>query len=496
MGKYVAAFYQGHDSSLAIVGEGRIVHFEAERLSRTRHDSADMSRWLIDACAQLGIQTSDIAAFAGISGAMGAAPSFYRTEVELHRSDRSACGVSRPTYCFPHHIAHVAYALYSSPYAAARIIAIDACGDGQVMPFRGAHMPDCMYGWAVHPFGQCEPTEMRITRLTSQCVGACWIEACQALYGRPNCEGKIMALCGVPSSMWESTGFTEEQRVEIRQLQEFTNQRFLELAAMTDAAPFDHGRNRAPLAFAGGCALNGIAVYNILKQRYATQIHVPPSVDDGGISVGAAMYVLHAILGEPRVEYSPDTIAFAGFTEPELEGAPPADRIAELLADGKVVALAHGRAESGPRALGHRSILADPRSLAMKDRINQIKGREAYRPVAPVVMKEYADDLFDLIDHDAYRYMTTIAQSKPRMQEIAPAGVHYDGSARVQVVEKGHTLYPILERFYALTGVPVLLNTSFNIGGEAMCNSAAHARDTFARSTIDVLCVGSELTIR
>jgi len=168
----------------------------------------------------------------------------------------------------------------------------------------------------------------------------------------------------------------------------------------------------------------------------------------------------------------------------------PAEEIAQRLADGKVVAILHGRDEWGPRALGARSILADPRTAEMKDHLNaKIKFREEFRPFAPVVKKEAYGDWFETLDMDESPYMLYTHKSK-RPEQTA-AVTHVDGTSRVQTVsaEQNRYLYGIIDAFERKTGVPVVTNTSFNLKGEPMVSSPSDALKTFYASGIDTLAL-------
>lgn len=496
MGRYVAAAYQGHDASFAVVGEGRIAHMERERLTRVRHDGGvggdlhDQYQRCID---QLGINDSEVEAVVGLSGCLASGKSWdnYNEIVEKGQWH------GKPLYILPHHTAHLAYAFYTSPFVSARIVAQDGGGDGYMVPFLGNHSVDCIIGDAFHPFGESiggnGPAFFDAQWLPGHMIGGCWITASMQLFPTASgdqsyAEGKVMALYGVPRERFtELTGFHTDQYEEVQRLQKMTNMLFGRLVAPDRVGP---------VCVAGGCALNGIAMYELLGRGDISAVWVPPAVDDGGTSVGAALLALHQLLGVPRIEYAPTEVAFAGFSEPELMGELPAVEIAKFIAEGKVVAVANGRAESGPRALGNRSFLAHPQLPGMRDRLNQIKGRESFRPVAPAVLDEFAGQLFDLRGSPAsYEFMTMIANSLRPAREMCPEALHFDGTARVQVVFPGRPLRPVLEAFYALTGCPVLLNTSFNCRGEAMVNTAADARDTFARSMADVLVVGSRIEV-
>jgi carbamoyltransferase len=175
------------------------------------------------------------------------------------------------------------------------------------------------------------------------------------------------------------------------------------------------------------------------------------------------------------------------------------DRVAASLAEGKVVGWFQGRFEWGPRALGNRSILADPRRASMKDVVNtKIKFREPYRPFAPSVLVERAAEYFELADPARTypaRFMLLVVKVREGKRTVLPATTHVDGTGRVQVVlrETNPTYHRLIERFGEATGVPVLLNTSFNLRGEPIVASPADAYSTFRRSGLDLLALGPYL---
>jgi carbamoyltransferase len=211
------------------------------------------------------------------------------------------------------------------------------------------------------------------------------------------------------------------------------------------------------LVYGGGVALNCLA--NRLLGDYYDNIWIMPNPGDAGSSLGAAC------LGySKRVNW---TNAFLGY---DISGPYPANRIIDCLLTDKIVGVASGRAEFGPRALGHRSLLADPRGQEIKDKVNEIKRRQKFRPFAPIILEERADMYFDMPrGFDNSRYMQTIARC--RHPHIFPAIVHHDGTSRVQTVPNdGSGIRELLEKWYLLTGCPMLLNTSLNIRGEPMVN--------------------------
>jgi carbamoyltransferase len=209
------------------------------------------------------------------------------------------------------------------------------------------------------------------------------------------------------------------------------------------------------LVFMGGCALNSSA--NTLLWKLFDDVWIMPNPGDAGSSLGAAaaLYGRHINWETPYLGY-------------DLGGEYPVDKIIQGIQKNKIVAVATGRAEYGPRALGNRSILADPRDPDIKDKVNLIKQREPFRPFAPVVMEEFASEWFDMKFKSPYMQYT-VKCLKP---EKIPSVVHSDGTSRVQTVNKDqhNGLWNTLNKFYSLTGVPILLNTSLNIKGQPLLN--------------------------
>ena len=262
------------------------------------------------------------------------------------------------------------------------------------------------------------------------------------------------------------------------------------------------------LCLAGGVALNSVANGRILRESPFEEIYVQPAAGDGGGALGAALWGRHGVLGKPRTftmdhaywgkEYGPAEIEqflqtagvrYRGVDDDEELVAQVVDRLRE----GKVVGWFQGRFEWGPRALGNRSILADPRRADMKDIVNtKIKFREPYRPFAPSVLVERVNDFFELAEPARQypaRFMLYVVDVKPDKREVVPAITHVDGTARLQVVTRADAprYYRLIECFGEATGVPVLLNTSFNLRGEPIVNTPAEAFRTFSASEMDVL---------
>lgn len=270
------------------------------------------------------------------------------------------------------------------------------------------------------------------------------------------------------------------------------------------------------LCLAGGVALNSVANSKIRSGTPFKHLFVQPASGDGGGALGAALAYYHS-QGKPRSfvmkhayfgkEYSENEIRevlerrqinFKNF----LDEGSLVERVAGLIADGKVIGWFQGRAEWGPRALGNRSIIADPRSHKMKDIVNtKIKFREPYRPFAPSILAESAEEFFDLpqaMTESPARFMLYVVQVRNSKREVVPAITHVDGSARPQLVfkEESPRYYKLIEAFKNKTGVPLLMNTSFNLRGEPIVNSPDDALNTFFKSEMDACVLGNFLILK
>jgi carbamoyltransferase len=259
------------------------------------------------------------------------------------------------------------------------------------------------------------------------------------------------------------------------------------------------------LCMAGGVALNCVANGKILRHTPFKNIFIQPAAGDAGGAIGAAAYVYHSLLKKPRKykmehtflgpEYSDKDIekmlATKKVNSRPLKRSAMAQAVAKLIKNQKVIGLFQGRMEYGPRALGNRSILADARNPENKDRVNlKIKFRESFRPFAPSVLEEDMTKWFDI--NVPSPYMILVAQAKSKQ---IPSVIHVDGSSRIHTVnKKTNPLYwQIINQFKKLTGVPVIINTSFNQRGEPIVMTPEDAFNCFLRTDMDYLAIGSFL---
>jgi carbamoyltransferase len=264
------------------------------------------------------------------------------------------------------------------------------------------------------------------------------------------------------------------------------------------------GRNTSNLCITGGTALNCPANTRLRNESRFTHVSVAPGCGDSGLAIGSALALYHNVFDEPRVNLGAGPDAYLGLRgSAEISGSQlrsingavevrelddAATDAAKMLADNFVVAWFDGRSELGPRALGHRSILADPRHIENWARVNRIKGREPWRPFAPIVLEEKAHVWYG----DApIPSLFMLFNARCRSNRV-PAVTHVDGSARIQTVTRATgSVHGVLTRFFELTGVPILMNTSFNGPGEPIIETPEQALSFLLSSGLDAVYFGS-----
>jgi len=269
------------------------------------------------------------------------------------------------------------------------------------------------------------------------------------------------------------------------------------------------------LCMAGGVALNSVANGRVMREAGFDDVYIQPNAGDAGGSLGAALYAWHVLLKKPRKfimehayygkEYTNDqhvaAVEKVGYKYERIEDVNQmAGRVVDAMTKGQVISLFQGRFEWGPRALGNRSIMADPRDKAMQEVVNtKIKFREAFRPFAPVVPEERAAEFFDLEKIDGQypqRFMLMVSPIPEAKQAVIPAVSHM-GTGRLQTVRRewNPLYYEITHQFGQATGVPVLMNTSFNLRGEPLVTTPENALATFTASDLDLLIL-DQLLVR
>ena len=376
--------------------------------------------------------------------------------------------------CYPHHLSHAAAGFQTSPFDRATVVVIDAIGEFDTVTIWAAEYN--AEGRAVYKklWGQRYPHSIGLfysavtARLGLRPLDEEYITMGMAAYG------SRMSSVLMHSQLIDSVRdirFKENLHAGL-DADAFMGYTDSDIAAgaqavaeeliysiMQRARDFNFSTN---LVYQGGVALNCLA--NRTLGEYFENIWIMPCPGDAGSSLGAA-----ALAYGQRIGW---TTANLGH---RIAGDYPVDAVIDCLVSDRIVGVASGRAEFGPRALGNRSLLADPRGVDIKDRVNEIKRRQQFRPFAPAILEEHVDDYFDMpTGFVTSRYMQIVGRC--RSPDLYPAIVHRDGTSRIQTVAAdGSGFRQLLEAWYARTGCPMLLNTSLNIRGEPMVNDRADA---------------------
>jgi carbamoyltransferase len=529
-----------HDPAAALVVDGETVAAaEEERFSRRKHgkDSVPFSTWELPErsmrwCLEAGgLDAGDLDAVAySYDPSLAPAPGSDLT-VDGWEGLRSLYAERAPLFMrtvlrgldpgivrfVPHHMAHAASAFLAGPHRTASVMVLDGRGE------RSSYLA-----------GRAVEGELSIlaTQPLPHSLGLMYEEVTEHLgFRRSSDEYKVMGLAayGRPAfldDLRRAIRTTPDGGFELdpiewstfvkRRTGESWDPEHADLAMsvqvrleeiLLELADWIHERTGDDaLVMAGGVALNCLANSRISREGPFRSLWVQPAAGDAGTALGAALAAARALGDEVR----PMTTAALGpaWTDDEIEDAlvaadlgferpaDVADAVAQVIADDGIVAWFQGRAEYGPRALGHRSLLADPRNADNLERLNAVKGREQFRPVAPMVLADRAGAIFDGPLPSPYMLFTH--DVRPEWRERIPAATHVDGSARIQTVDRREE--PLVARMLAAferrTGVPVVINTSLNTAGRPIVNSPRDALEVFGSAPVTALAMGPFLVRR
>lgn len=549
-----------HDTAAALLIDGRLAAFaEEERFRRVKHTIAFPERAIAWCLRDAGLTAADLTGAAfywkpwhGLARRLGQTlrglPDTLANVRRMQAGNlRKMWGVRReleqrfgyrgPFSFVNHYLAHAYHAAFHSPFERALVLVVDGNGEIASTLFALREGEDVTpLTWTYYPHS----------------LGLLWCTATEWLgYRQNHDEGKVMGLAPygeealVPamrrliraggdgtfrldmsyfdyhrarrrwfSPRWEATfgparrpeePLTDRHRAAAFALQKVTEETLQALIERMTAA----WRVR-DLALTGGVALNCVANGKLAASGLVDGLYVPPAAYDAGAAVGAALWMDREVFGArghrsesspcggphyPEAEYA---AALRGAGLPVARVADAAARAADLLAAGKIVGWFQGRMENGPRALGHRSILADPRGAEMKDHLNaRVKHREGYRPFGPSVLVERAAEIFETGGRES-PYMLLAFPVRPAWRSRIAAVVHVDGTSRVQTVSQAAEprYHRLIECFAERTGVPVVLNTSFNVMGEPIVNTPAEAVRCYLGTGIDALVLGDYLVVK
>lgn len=544
-----------HDTSAALLKDGKIVAFaEEERFNREKHTRA-FPHHAVKFCLEfggIGVNDLDYVAFPfkplidyfrGFVDFLQRFPRSYRrfagqTLFDFNLAKKTLDFKKKYRYknkiaFVGHHEAHAASSFFASSFERAAILSIDRGGD---------------YLSTILALGDRNRIEVLERIRNPHSLGSLYSVVTAFLGFKPNSgEGKVMGLApyGRPSfqkdfqnlvKIKEEGGFEinlsyftyhllggygvsrkfidlfgEPRESESKMEEKYADiawalQKVVEDNACSLANILHQRTGEKKLCLAGGVALNSVMNTTILQTTPFEDVFIQPSANDAGTSLGAALYLWHNLLGNERSwvmenaffgpDYSNQDIVSAIETyEIEYEEIDnPALVGANLLADSKIIGWLQGRMEAGPRALGNRSILADPRPQEMKDILNKkVKHRESFRPFAPSVLEEEAPEYFD--NYYPSPYMLLVLPIKKENRDSVPAICHVDGTGRLQTVSKSENplYWELLTEFKKLTGIPMVLNTSFNVRGEPIVCAPEDALKCFLGTEMDYLIMGNYL---
>lgn len=431
---------------------------------------------------------------------------------------------------FDHHLTHAALAAYGSPFEDAACAVIDSYGESGSLAFFEYEKG------RIRPLYQSRGPQslgffyMKLTELCGfdWMAGEEWKVMGLASYGKTDPElldrfRQLIRVEGFDLYQNRQTFFKDLRALEryrrragappetVADLAHTGQQFFMETVNALLSAFRVKGVS-GNLVLGGGCALNSVTNGQILQSTPFDALHVPSAPADDGTALGAALLAYHQehpsaptrrevispYLGSSVNTASLDRFArYSGLHVEELEDSDLWARVADLLAHGQIVGWMRGRAEFGPRALGHRSILADPRDPEMMDRVNRIiKFRERFRPYAPSILHEHGPDYFEAYQDSPY--MDRTLRFRPEVRKRVPAVVHVDGTGRLQSVtaRRNPDFHGLISAFHQRTGIPLLLNTSFNVMGKPIVHSVEDAFAVFLGSGLDVLVIGNRLFMK
>ena len=476
-----------HDAALSVIDDKGNVLFagHSERYSKNKHDSHLCLPLITDAKSYMDsddyqvhyyerpwvkylrqLRSGEPRSLRNLS-----AKNVIGSSIVVHQLD------NKTIHTHNHHLSHAAAGFQTSPYDDATVVVIDAIGEFDTISIYNAWYDKNGKAQYKKLWGQHYPHSIGLfysamtQRVGLRPLDEEYILMGMAAYGKPNLKKELKEISDTLVKSYKDITFKHNLHIGVpdnfledvddmdiaNSTQLITEQ--LITAVISKARMLGSSKN---LVYGGGVALNCLA--NRLLGNFYENIWIMPNPGDAGSSLGAAC------LGyRKRVNWDNSFIGHC------IEGSYPVNSILDYLLSDRIVGVASGRAEFGPRALGNRSLLADPRGTEIKDKVNEIKRRQKFRPFAPVILEEYADDYFDMPrGFSNSRYMQIIARC--RHPDLFPAIIHADNTSRVQTVPKdGSGIRELLEKWYVLTGCPMLLNTSLNIRGEPMVNDRKDA---------------------
>ena len=469
-----------HDAALAVFDDNKLLFAShSERFSGKKND-ADLCESLVDYAASHYGYPKEVVWYE--KPWAKTLRQFQAGQGFNHRSNSikkylNQYNISAPVYTQWHHESHAAAGFYTSSFNEAAIVVIDAIGEFETLTI-----------WQGGPSGLKQVYKQRYP----DSLGLWYSAMTQRCHLKPNEEEYIlmgMSAYGDPKKLYNRIAedffdFGSKKLVKLKRnlhrgcldwAPDLTVNDTFDIAAATQRL-YEYFFDKILLetkrlvktdnvVIMGGCALNCLA--NPIAYKHFSNVWIMPNPGDAGSAVGAVL-----ARNQEHIGWETCSLGY------DIKPTAATESIVEHLLKEKMCGVAQGPAEYGPRALGNRSLLADPRGPDIKDAVNAIKHRQQFRPFAPVILEELADMYFDLCGHSSdHRYMQFI--SRCRHPQLFPAVIHRDGTSRVQTVPPNSKsgIRKLLEQWYQATGCPMLLNTSLNIKGQPMVNDAADAQN-------------------
>lgn len=527
----------GHDANWCIVKNGQLLGaFEKERFTKKRHDSGEVVSFIVRSLGYFGLTVNDIDCVATSEPVhKNTEPGFltltgkkYKVPEQWEMHTVEIFNKILPAISIPHHLAHASYARYTSDFDNTSVITWDGGGDFYT---EDAYSSTTISSWKDNKLEW-------LKRVDNSDFGSLWFTYANTIFGDGNAAGKLMGLAAYGSDVMVDQ-FRERFYAPVRNILQgaftikncwpdhfsppfisagtswkaqiskdvaYAIQYITEEAGLSIVEKLAKISAHKNLALSGGVALNGYLNTRIRESGYFEKVFIPPSVHDGGIAVGCALFATYHVFDMPwkainnelaflGYSYSEESILQAlkkyNLTANQVEKEEAIEWVSKAILDEHIVAWYEGRSEHGPRALGNRSILALPHIKQSKDILNEkIKFRESFRPIAPVVMEKDVSTYF--ATHEPSPYMMYIVNSHKNSQQLLPSGLHIDGTARVQTVTEESSLGKIISTIERNSGIGCVLNTSFNIR-TPIVETPDDAIEAFLQVPIDMLYLGGHL---
>lgn len=550
----ISAYY--HDSAACIIKDGKVLYAaEEERFTRIKHDNQFPFNAIAFCLKEAGISINDVDYVAyyekpllkferiletfiatypfSLKPFLKGIPEWIEYKIKVGHTIRKKLRYRGEIFFIPHHYSHASVSFYPSPFKEAAILTVDGVGeyqtaglwsgvDNKITPLKLINFPHSLgllYSTFTSFLGfKVNEDEYKVMGLSA--------------YGRSTYIDGIKKIVDIKEdgsfklnmryfafresfTMW-SREF-EELFGKLRKPDEGITQRHKDIASslqmVTEEVYFKmlnhlyeltHSKN---LCISGGVALNALANGKIYEKTPFENVYIFGAAGDSGGAVGAGLYLYHSILNHKKRYNLVSLFLGSGYKGSGIEQVLKQyklkykkfrneddliEKVAQLLSKNKIIGWFQGRMEFGPRALGARSILANPKPEFMKDRVNEIKRREQFRPFAGSILQEYVSDYFEVPEKNYFSpFMVFCFQVREDKRKKLSAIVHEDDTCRIQTVSKENgRYYRLIQRFYELTGIPCVLNTSFNLKGEPIVENLEQAIDNLLKTEMDCLAIG------